>query len=117
MSVPAISTRRADTTIELGDGESFVIGGLVSRTTSSNVDKVPGLGDISVLGAFFKRQNYQQNETELVIVVTPTLVRPLARGTDIQSALPGAREIRDPAVWRGHFIGTTADEALPGFSQ
>lgn len=117
MSVPAISTRRADTTIELGDGESFVIGGLVSRTTSSNVDKVPGLGDIPVLGAFFKRQNYQQNETELVIVVTPTLVRPLARGTDIQSALPGAREIRDPAVWRGHFIGTTADEALPGFSQ
>lgn len=117
MSVPAISTRRADTTIELGDGESFVIGGLVSRTTSSNVDKVPGLGDIPVLGAFFKRQNYQQNETELVIVVTPTLVRPLARGTDLQSALPGAREIRDPAVWRGHFIGTTADEALPGFSQ
>ncbi|OGB13339.1 MAG: hypothetical protein A2W72_20585 [Burkholderiales bacterium RIFCSPLOWO2_12_67_14] len=117
MSVPAISTRRADTTIELGDGESFVIGGLVSRTTSSNVGKVPGLGDIPVLGAFFKRQNYLQNETELVIVVTPTLVRPLARGTDLQSALPGASEIRDPAVWRGHFIGTNADEALPGFSK
>ena len=117
MSVPAISTRRADTTIELGDGESFVIGGLVSRTTSSNVGKVPGLGDIPVLCAFFKRQNYLQNETELVIVVTPTLVRPLARGTDLQSALPGASEIRDPAVWRGHFIGTNADEALPGFSK
>ncbi|MEG0186874.1 MAG: type II and III secretion system protein family protein, partial [Stenotrophomonas sp.] len=53
-SVPSITTRRADTTVELGDGESFVIGGLVSRSTSSGTDKVPLLGDIPVLGVLFK---------------------------------------------------------------
>ena len=62
-SVP-ITTRRADTTVELGDGESFVIGGLVSRSTSSNTDKVPLLGDIPVLGVLFKRQEYSQKESE-----------------------------------------------------
>ena len=75
VSVPAITTRRADTMVELGDGESFVIGGLVSSSTVSNLNKVPILGDLPILGAFFKNVNYQQNEKELVIVVTPHLVR------------------------------------------
>ncbi len=54
IQVPAITTRRADTTVELGDGESFVIGGLIDRETASNVDKVPMLGDLPIIGAFFK---------------------------------------------------------------
>src|SRR5690606_24910242 len=66
--VPAISTRRADTTVELGDGESYIIGGLVSRSTASNVDKVPLLGDIPVLGTFFRQNSYQMSEKELVIL-------------------------------------------------
>jgi pilus assembly protein CpaC len=117
-TLPTIYTRRADTTIELGDGESYVIGGLVSRSTTSNIDKVPGIGDIPVLGAFFKRQEYQQNESELVIVVTPTLVRPMARGAGANSPLPGeGSDTPGNPVWRGFLLGTMADSAVPGFSK
>ncbi|QSI33197.1 type II and III secretion system protein family protein [Variovorax sp. RKNM96] len=118
IAVPAISTRRADTTVELGDGESFIIGGLVSRTTTSNADKVPLLGDLPILGAFFKQNKYQMNEKELVILVTPHLVKPIARGTDLAPYLPGSTaEQRDGAVWRSHFLGGAADTAVPGFSR
>lgn len=117
VAVPAITTRRADTTVELGDGESFVIGGLVSRTTTSSVDKVPMLGDLPVLGTMFKRQDYLQNERELVIVVTPHLVKPFAQGTQVDAALPGRTEQREPAFWRGFVVGNGADDALPGFSR
>ncbi|MCR6479708.1 type II and III secretion system protein family protein [Variovorax sp. ZS18.2.2] len=117
IAVPAISTRRADTTVELGDGESFIIGGLVSRTTTSNADKVPLLGDLPILGAFFKQNKYQMNEKELVILVTPHLVKPIARGTDLTPYLPGTAEQRDGAVWRSYFLGGAADTAVPGFSR
>jgi pilus assembly protein CpaC len=117
VAVPAISTRRADTTVELGDGESFIIGGLVSRTTTSNADKVPLLGDIPVLGTFFKQNKYQMSEKELVILVTPHLVKPIARGTDLAPYLPGSAEQRDGPVWRSNFLGAAADTAVPGFSR
>ena len=116
VAVPAISTRRADTTVELGDGESFVIGGLVSRSTTSSVDKVPLLGDLPVIGAFFKNSSFASTERELVIVATPHLVRPIARGTDLSSRLPGAAEQRDGPVWRSIFLGGASGDALPGFS-
>lgn len=117
VAVPAITTRRADTTVELGDGESFIIGGLVSRTTTSNADKVPLLGDLPILGSFFKQSKYQMNEKELVIVVTPHLVKPIARGTDLTPYLPGAAEQRDGAVWRSIFLGSPASTTVPGFSR
>ncbi|MDH6591317.1 pilus assembly protein CpaC [Variovorax sp. TBS-050B] len=117
VAVPAITTRRADTTVELGDGESFIIGGLVSRTTTSNADKIPLLGDLPILGAFFKQSKYQMNEKELVIVVTPHLVKPIARDTDLAPYLPGSAEQRDGAVWRSFFLGGAADTAVPGFSR
>jgi pilus assembly protein CpaC len=117
VAVPAITTRRADTTVELGDGESFIIGGLVSRTTTSNADKVPLLGDLPILGSFFKQNKYQMNEKELVIMVTPHLVKPIARGTDLTPYLPGSAEQRDGAVWRSYFLGGAIDTAVPGFSR
>ena len=117
VAVPAISTRRADTTVELGDGESFIIGGLVSRTTTSNADKVPLLGDIPVLGAFFKQNKYQMSEKELVILVTPHLVKPIARGTDLGPYLPGGAEQRDGPVWRAHLLGPASGTTVPGFSR
>jgi pilus assembly protein CpaC len=117
VAVPAITTRRADTTVELGDGESFIIGGLVSRTTTSNADKVPLLGDLPILGSFFKQNKYQMNEKELVIMVTPHLVKPIARGTDLAPYLPGSAEQRDGAVWRSYFLGGAIDTAVPGFSR
>jgi pilus assembly protein CpaC len=75
--VPAIQTRRASTTVELGDGQSFAIAGLLQHTTQQDVVKFPWLGDIPVLGSLFKSDAYQRQETELVIVVTPYLVEPV----------------------------------------
>ncbi|MFT4435202.1 type II and III secretion system protein family protein [Caballeronia sp. 15715] len=117
ISVPAITTRRADTTVELGDGESFVIGGLIDRETSSNIDKVPMLGDLPVIGAFFKTLQYTQNDRELVIVVTPHLVSPIAKGA-VLPATPGEQsERRDGPVWRSFIGGFASREAVPGFSK
>ena len=117
VAVPAISTRRADTTVELGDGESFVIGGLVSRATTSSVDKVPLLGDLPVIGTFFRNSVFSSTEKELVIIATPHLVRPIARGTDLSAQLPGVAEQRDGPVWRSIFLGGASGDAMPGFSR
>ncbi len=114
--IPAISTRRADTTVELGDGESFVIGGLVSSQLSSVVNKIPLLGDIPVIGSFFRNLNYKREEKELVIVVTPRLVKPLARGTEIP--LPGQRESQPKLpVWGSWLLQPASPDQLPGFSR
>lgn len=89
ISVPALTVRRTDTTVELGDGESFVISGLVSSTLVQNVDKVPWLGDVPILGAFFKSASTDRNNRELIMIVTPHLVRPMAREAKLPP-LPGA---------------------------
>lgn len=75
--VPALTTRRASTTVELADGQSFAIAGLLKDEVREDVTKFPVLGDIPVLGALFRSTNFQKNETELVIIVTPHLVKPL----------------------------------------
>ncbi len=90
VSVPALRVRRTDTTVELGDGESFVISGLVSSNLTNNVDKVPWLGDVPVLGALFKSTSIEREDRELIMVVTPHLVRPLARDARLPP-LPGSR--------------------------
>jgi pilus assembly protein CpaC len=77
VSVPALLIRRTDTMIELGDGESFVISGLVSDSLLDNVDKVPYLSDIPILGAFFKSAASRRREKELIMIVTPRLVKPI----------------------------------------
>jgi pilus assembly protein CpaC len=117
VSVPAFITRRADTTVELGDGESFVIGGLIDRETASNVSKVPLLGDLPVIGTFFKQLNYQQNEKELVIIVTPHLVSPLAKGATLPSTPGEQSEQRNGPVWRSLIGGVAARDSSPGFSK
>lgn len=89
VTVPALTVRRTDTTVELGDGESFVISGLVSNSLINNANKVPWLADIPIIGAFFKNISVNRTEKELVMVVTPRLVRPLARGGP-RPLLPGA---------------------------
>jgi pilus assembly protein CpaC len=75
--VPAITTRRATTTIELADGQSFAIGGLLRDNVKESINKYPWLGDIPILGALFRSTSYQKNETELLIIVTAHLVKPL----------------------------------------
>lgn len=76
VTIPALTVRRADTTVELGSGESFALAGLLQNNTTQNVSKVPGLGDIPVLGQLFRSEQFQRNESELVIIVTPYLVKP-----------------------------------------
>ncbi len=75
--IPGISTRRAETTVELGSGQSFMIGGLLSSSSGNTVDKAPFLGDLPIIGNLFKSQGYRRQQTELVIIVTPYLVRPV----------------------------------------
>ena len=83
-TVPALTTRRAETTVELGSGQSFMIAGLLRNTANNNINKAPFLGDLPILGALFRSTKFQHEETELVIVVTPYLVRPVSG----QIALP-----------------------------
>ncbi|WP_380872182.1 rhcC2 [Sphingomonas sp. DBB INV C78] len=84
-NIPGFTTRRAETTIELGSGQAFMIGGLLSNGTNNALDKAPFLGDLPVLGALFRSTKYQRRETELVIMVTPYLVKPISAN---QARLP-----------------------------
>jgi pilus assembly protein CpaC len=76
VTIPGTQTRRAQTTIELGSGQSFAIAGLLQRTSEQDIKKMPWLGDVPVLGTLFKSDAYQRTETELVIIVTPYFVEP-----------------------------------------
>lgn len=86
--VPGLRVRRTDTTIELGDGESFVISGLISESTIANEDKLPWLGDIPYIGAFFRSKRFQKDDKELLMVVTPHIVHPLRKDVSLPR-LPG----------------------------
>ncbi|MFN4019518.1 MAG: type II and III secretion system protein family protein [Erythrobacter sp.] len=75
--VPALTTRRTETTVELGSGQSFMIAGLMSANAQNLLDKAPGLGDVPILGNLFRSRQFRRGETELVIIVTPYLVKPV----------------------------------------
>jgi len=117
---PGLLTRRASTTVELADGQSFAIAGLLKETIQNNINKFPFLGDIPILGALFRSSSFQKNETELIIIVTPHLVKPLdsARQTlptdfyiepdDTEFYLLGlmeGREKKQPSAVRGELDG------------
>ena len=84
-TIPALTVRRAETTVELGSGQSFMIAGLMSNNAQNTIDKAPGAGDVPILGALFRSTEFRKGQTELVIVVTPYLVRPVS---DNEIALP-----------------------------
>ncbi len=77
LRVPGLTVRRASTVIELGDGQSFAIAGLLRETVREVVSKFPILGEIPILGALFRSSSFERGETELIIIVTPRLVKPL----------------------------------------
>jgi pilus assembly protein CpaC len=83
--IPSLTTRRTETTVELGSGQSFMIGGLMRNSSANTTDKAPVLGSLPIIGALFRSNSFRRNETELVIVVTPYLVRPVNAS---QIALP-----------------------------
>jgi pilus assembly protein CpaC len=78
ISVPALTVRRADTTVEVGSGDSFAIAGLLQETVTHGTSAIPLLGELPILGALFRSDNFQRNESELVIIVTPVIVRPVS---------------------------------------
>ncbi len=94
-NIPGIRRRSAETTVQLGSGQSFVIAGLTYNNSVVTKDKVPGLGDLPVLGAFFKRQQNQKERQELIIVATPRLVGPMDPGS--VPPLPGMATL-DPSI-------------------
>lgn len=86
--VPALTVRRTETTVELGSGESMMIAGLMSNGAQSTIKKLPGAGDLPIVGALFKSTSFRKGETELVIVVTPYLVKPV-NASDIKLPTDG----------------------------
>src|SRR6266568_1254947 len=78
VSIPAVTVTRAETTLELGSGQSFALAGLLRHDSTQDISKVPALGDIPILGQLFRSDQFQRDETELVIIVTPYLVAPVA---------------------------------------
>ena len=101
--IPSLTTRRAETTVELGSGQSFVIGGLMRNSNSNSIDRAPGLGNIPILGALFRSTRYRREETELMIVVTPYLVHPVSAN---QVVLP-TDGYRNPDEVSRLLLGTT----------
>lgn len=85
LQIPAITVRRADTTVEVASGQSFAIAGLMSDSTKITGQGLPWLSDIPVLGALFKSSSFQKDETELVIIATPYLVKPVNNESEIHS--------------------------------
>ncbi|ODR93208.1 type II and III secretion system protein family protein [Sinorhizobium alkalisoli] len=113
ISVPAISTRRADTVVELASGQSFAIGGLIRRTVTNDISAFPGLGQVPILGALFRSSSFQKEESELVILVTPYIVRPGSNPEQMSAPTmaspldrgdPGSNSLRLP---RSRAIGRT----------
>jgi pilus assembly protein CpaC len=88
--LPLITTRRASTTVQLADGQSFAIGGLIKNNSTANIKAFPVLGELPVLGALFRSTDFQNDKTELVFVVTPRLVKPLPLTTKLPT--DGLRE-------------------------
>ncbi len=86
---PILDTRKASAVVELGSGDTFVLAGLLKNDGSTNVNKFPGLGDVPVLGALFSSKQFQNNETELVILVTPYIVHPIADPSLVQVPTDG----------------------------
>lgn len=116
-TVPAFTIRRTDTSISLADGESFVISGLISTHNASQVNKFPGLGDIPILGAFFRNSSVNREERELLMIVTPHLVQPLAANAQLPS-LPGEKlRNYDPNWYRLYFLENGNFDKRSGLSQ
>jgi pilus assembly protein CpaC len=118
LSIPGLRVRRTETTVAAGDGETFVISGLVSQQTSSDIDKFPFLGDIPILGAFFRSSRFDKEDKELMMIITPRLVRPFAKTANLP-ALPG-EEIKnyDPGYLRFLFLESgTFGATDSGFSR
>ena len=114
-SIPSLTIRRAETTIELGSGQSFMIAGLMSNSAQNTINKMPGAGDLPILGSLFRSTNFRKGETELVIIVTPYLVNPV-NANDIKLPTDGYQSPDMLQQLLGNFISdgkTGGDRSKP----
>lgn len=114
ITVPGLSVRRADTTVELASGQSFAIGGLLQSNTTDIISQIPGVGSIPILGKLFSSSNYQNNKTELVIMVTPYLVEPTDPGklrSPLESLVSPSNDVE--YSYRNHDDSTTSQAGQP----
>ena len=111
LRVPGLKVRRARTTLELRDGQTFALAGLIQNDFRDTVNRVPLLGRIPILGALFRSSGFERQETELVILVTPRIVRPVQAGTGLQ--LPTDR-IEEPTDAEFFLLGETERRQTPG---
>ena len=88
--IPALTTRRTETEVELRDGQTFAIAGLMNNTLNTTMSKIPGIGDIPILGLLFRSKAHQKSQTELVVMITPTIIR--RGGTGVSEGLPSLVE-------------------------
>jgi pilus assembly protein CpaC len=109
--VPGLTSRQSETTVRLGDGQSFAIAGLLSNRVRSQIDKVPLLGDLPVLGALFRSVDYRRDESELLVVITARLAKPLAPHE--VPALPTDDELNDPGDFELFLLGLEGKGAPP----
>jgi pilus assembly protein CpaC len=116
--VPSLLTRRAETTLELKSGQTFAMAGLLSQTANSRNSRIPGFGDLPILGSLFRSVRYSSGETELVVMVTADLVEPL--NVDEATAVPGGIH-KDPNDWElyamGKLVGAQRPIVSPSDSQ
>jgi pilus assembly protein CpaC len=105
--LPSFSVRRADTTVQLNDGQSFVIAGLIKNNMTETIKRFPGLGEIPVLGALFRSSEFQKDQTELMFVITPRLVKPLAAAPK----LPTDNHV--PPTRGGVYLNGSLESAAP----
>ena len=117
-TIPGLRVRRTDTTVAIGDGETFVISGLINAQNTAVVNKFPFLGDLPIIGAFFKSSRLQREDKELLMLATPHLVRPFAK-TATLPALPGEDARRYDPSFMHMFLKETGrfDPPDSGFSR
>src|SRR5580765_8260336 len=113
--VPAITTRRTETEVELQDGQTFAIAGLLNNTVTSQLQKIPGIGDIPILGLLFKSKAAQKDQTELVVMITPQILKKGSTGVSptLPSLVepfmpPSAKKLPPPPPWNPGATGTAS---------
>mgnify|MGYP001203142505 CR=1 FL=1 len=112
-SIPALTTRRAETTVEVGSGQSFAIAGLLQNNVQNDISKFPWLGDLPILGSLFRSTKFQREETELVIIVTPYIVRP-HNGSSMPLPTDGFRAPNDVDLFlKGNAFDTRIADTPP----
>jgi pilus assembly protein CpaC len=118
--VPALSTRRTETEVELRDGQTFAIAGLMNNTLTNTMGKIPGIGDIPILGLLFRSKAHQKNQTELVVMITPQILRRGSTGVSpklpnlIEPFLPPAsKTVPPPAPWNPAAPAQAAAQPAP----